>query len=81
MFVEHIDPLPDPLNQNRNASSFPYQQQVRQNLDAMLAWCRNECRCDWRWQLVENSGFQAPGVYRFYFDSDRDACAFALKWS
>ena len=71
----------DPPHHTRLASSFPYQQQACQNLDAMLAWCRNECQGDWRWQLVENSGFRSPGLYCFYFDSDRDACAFALKWS
>lgn len=79
MFAEHIDPEPKPFN--RLASSFAYQQQVCQNLDAMLAWCRSQCQADWRWQLIESSGFNSPGIYRFYFDSDHDACAFALKWS
>jgi hypothetical protein len=31
--------------------------------------------------VVTTSSDRAPGRYIFYFDSDRDAAAFALFWS
>jgi len=50
-------------------------------IDSIIAWCKTELESEWRWQLVEVSSDQRPGRYIFYFDSERDACAFALKWA
>lgn len=50
-------------------------------IDEILDWCKSELRADWRWQLVDTSHSYAPGRYIFYFDSDRDQCAFVLKWA
>jgi hypothetical protein len=69
---------------NRTADTFQYCQQIRQNLgllEHVLTWCKNECQSEWRWQMIESSSPHDPGLYCFYFDSDRDACAFALRWS
>jgi len=49
-------------------------------LDHVIDWCRSECTGDWRWQVIDVSSDISPGLYIFYFDSDRDACAFTLKW-
>ena len=50
-------------------------------IDRILSWCRSELVDEWRWQVVTTSSDRAPGRYIFYFDSDRDAAAFALFWS
>lgn len=70
--------------QDRTAETFQYHQEIKQpfgNLDQVLDWCRLNCQCAWRWCLVDTSSYLMPGRYEFYFDSDRDACAFALRWS
>jgi hypothetical protein len=50
-------------------------------IDRIIEWCKTELVGDWRWQVVTTSSDRAPGRYIFYFDSDRDAAAFALFWS
>lgn len=68
----------------RDRTSFPHAREIIKpwgGLEPVLAWCKQELREDWRWQLVEMSTDQRPGRYVFYFDSERDCCAFALKWS
>lgn len=49
-------------------------------LDHVLKWCKLELRGDWRWCLVSTSNYQDPGKYMFYFDDEKDALAFNLKW-
>lgn len=49
-------------------------------LDNVIGWCKTEMSGVWRWQVVEMSSDIRPGRYIFYFDSDRDYCAFLLKW-
>jgi hypothetical protein len=49
-------------------------------IDFVINWCKAEMISDWRWQLIEISSDIKPGRYCFYFDSDRDYCAFLLKW-
>ena len=70
--------------QERIAESFRYYREITKSfggLDSVLAWCKAELTSDWRWRLIEVSTDQRPGVYIFYFDSERDCCAFTLKWS
>ena len=50
-------------------------------IDRVIEWCRTELIDEWRWQVVETSSDIRPGRYIFYFDSDRDAAAFALYWT
>ena len=50
------------------------------HLDRILNWCKLELQGDWRWDLVSPSNDQNPGRYVFYFDDERDALAFNLKW-
>ena len=65
----------------RIAESFPYAREIsRPGLDNVLEWCKSELVDNWKWQLVDVSSAQQPGRYIFYFDSDRDCCAFSLKW-
>lgn len=67
----------------REKTSFAYHKEIVKpfgGLDQVLYWCRTELVGDWRWQLIDVSSDQRPGRYGFFFDSDRDACAFALKW-
>jgi len=69
--------------QIRDKESFSYAKEITKpfgGLDHVLDWCKSELTGDWRWQLVQVSSDIAPGRYIFYFDSDRDCCAFTLKW-
>jgi len=69
--------------QERIAESFRFHREITKpfgGLDSVLAWCKAELQGDWRWKLIEVSTDQRPGVYLFYFDSERDCCAFMLKW-
>lgn len=68
---------------DRSKESFAYAQGIKKpygKLNDVLEWCKSELTGDWRWQMVEMSATDRPGYYIFYFDSDRDCCAFALKW-
>ena len=68
---------------DRSADSFALAREITKpfgGLDAVLAWCKTELTGEWRWQLIEVSTDQRPGRYIFYFDSERDCCAFMLKW-
>jgi hypothetical protein len=72
------------ITETRSAETFRYSQEILQqhgSIDRVLGWCQNECINEWRWRLLEFSGDRQPGRYVFYFDSEHDACAFALKWS
>ena len=68
---------------DRSDVSFPYAREISKpfgRLDSILEWCRDELQADWRWQLIDVSSAIGPGRYIFYFDSERDAVAFALMW-
>lgn len=68
---------------HRSRESFAFAREVAKpwgGLEPILAWCRSEIQDDWRWQLIDVSSDIRPGRYIFYFDSERDCCAFALKW-
>lgn len=67
----------------REKESFGFAREIAKpfgQIDYIIAWCKAELEGDWRWHLVEASSDIRPGRYIFYFDSERDACAFALKW-
>ena len=68
----------------RLGESFNHAQEIARpfgQIDQIIEWCKTELVGDWRWQVVTTSSDRAPGRYIFYFDSDRDAAAFALFWS
>lgn len=68
----------------RQSQSFQHAKEVTKPfgvIDECIAWCKAELQDEWRWQIVRTSTDRDPGRYIFYFDSDRDACAFALKWA
>jgi hypothetical protein len=68
----------------RVKDSFLYTREITKpfgHLDPVIEWCKAECTSDWRWQVQEVSSDIRPGRYVFYFDSERDCCAFALKWA
>jgi hypothetical protein len=74
----------DTLFEIRQGDSFRFAKEIHKpfgHLDHVLEWCKQELTSEWRWQLVQVSSDIAPGRYIFYFDSDRDACAFTLKWA
>ena len=69
--------------QIRESESFPFAREIAKPfgvLDQIIPWCKSELRDEWRWQLVQPSSDIAPGRYVFYFDSDRDYCAFIMRW-
>lgn len=68
----------------RGSDSFEYTAEIAKpfgELDRVLNWCKTELVHDWRWQLLQPSSDRTPGLYIFYFDSDRDYFAFLLQWS
>ena len=68
----------------RDKESFPYAREIAKpfgGLDPVIRWCKSELEADWRWQMIEMSNDLRPGRYIFYFDSEKDCCAFTLKWS
>lgn len=74
----------DTIYQIRQGDSFRFAKEINKpfgQLDSVLDWCKQELTSEWRWQLVQVSSDVAPGRYIFYFDSDRDACAFNLRWA
>lgn len=74
-------PMPDTI---RHGESFGYAKEIQKHfgeIDRILSWCRSELVDEWRWQVIDTSSAMGPGRYIFYFDSDRDAAAFALFWS
>ena len=67
----------------RSEDSFRYAQAIERPfgvLDSVIDWCKQNMCDEWRWQLVKTSTDREPGRYIFYFDSDRDMCAFRLRW-
>jgi hypothetical protein len=69
---------------SRKKESFAYVREIAKpfgGIDAVIAWCKEEMRHDWRWQVVEMSSDIRPGRYNFYFDNECDFCAFTLKWA
>ena len=76
--------LQQPIGTIRLGESFTHAQEIARpfgQIDRVIEWCKTELIGDWRWQVVTSSSDRAPGRYIFYFDSDRDAAAFALFWS
>ena len=76
--------LQQPIGTIRLGESFRHAQEIARpfgQIDRIIEWCKTELVSDWRWQVVTTSSDRAPGRYIFYFDSDRDAAAFALFWS
>ena len=70
--------------QVRSQESFRYASEITQpfgGLDEVIKWCKQALEDEWRWQLLEMSSDIRPGKYIFYFDSERDCCAFKLRWS
>jgi 8-oxo-dGTP pyrophosphatase MutT (NUDIX family) len=62
----------------------PYSKEIFKShgvIDDIISWSKAELIDEWRWQLVDVSTDRRPGRYVFYFDSDRDYCAFLLKWA
>ena len=73
-----------PERDHRPADSFAYQSETTRpygRIDVIIDWCKSELKSDWRWQVLEYSTDTRPGTYKFYFDSERDCCAFSLKWA
>jgi hypothetical protein len=76
--------LQQPIGSIRLGESFHYAQEIARpfgQIDRIIEWCKTELVGDWRWQVVTSSSDRAPGRYIFYFDTDRDAAAFALFWT
>lgn len=78
------DVIATELNQVRSSQSFEFCQEIHKPfgvLDQVIDWCKANIEAEWRWELIQPSSDRAPGRYRFYFDSERDLCAFSLRWS
>ena len=67
----------------RTGQSFAHAREIQKPfgvLDDVIDWCKTNLDAEWRWQLVQPSSDLCPGRYFFYFDSERDLCAFCLRW-
>lgn len=70
--------------QIRDRESFRHAREITKpfgTIDSVINWCKSELQGEWRWQLIEMSSDTRPGRYCFFFDSERDFCAFTLKWA
>jgi hypothetical protein len=68
----------------RPKDSFLYAKEITKPfgvIDRVIVWCKTELQGEWRWHLVDTSSDQRPGRYIFYFDSERDLCAFVMQWA
>jgi hypothetical protein len=68
----------------RPKDSFLYAREITKPfgvIDQVIVWCKTELQGEWRWHLVDTSSDQRPGRYVFYFDSERDLCAFVMQWA
>ena len=68
----------------RKGESFSHAKEIVQpfgGLDSVISWCKQTMENEWRWQLCEVSSDIRPGRYIFYFDSERDYCAFLMRWA
>jgi hypothetical protein len=80
---DNLDHLP-PMNWMRDKDSFDHAQEIVKPfgvIEHVLNWCKIELRGEWRWQLLEMSSDIKPGRYCFFFDDERDYCAFLMKWA
>jgi hypothetical protein len=81
----HADPKLTPLNQwMRDRNSFNHAREIEKPfgvIETVLNWCKSELQGDWRWQLIEMSSDIKPGRYCFFFDDEKDYCAFLMKWA
>ena len=82
---KHVDRKLTPLMEwMRDRNSFNYAHEIVKPfgvIETVLNWCKSEMREDWRWQLIEMSSDIKPGRYCFFFDDERDYCAFLMKWA
>jgi len=46
----------------------------------VLDWCHNELLDTWAWEIIEGPSDRGPCSFIFYFNNERDAVAFTLKW-
>ena len=73
-----------PMLWKRDRESFHYAHEIVKPfgvIETVLNWCKSELREDWRWQLIEMSSDIKPGRYCFFFDDEKDYCAFLMKWA
>ena len=73
-----------PMHWIRDRESFHHAHEIVKPfgvIETVLNWCKSELQHDWRWQLIEMSSDIKPGRYCFFFDDERDYCAFLMKWA
>lgn len=73
-----------PMSWMRDRESFHHAHEIVKPfgvIETVLNWCKSELQHDWRWQLIEMSSNIKPGRYCFFFDDERDYCAFLMKWA
>lgn len=73
-----------PMSWMRDRESFHHAHEIVKPfgvIETVLNWCKSELQHDWRWQLIEMSSDIKPGRYCFFFDDERDYCAFLMKWA
>ena len=67
-----------------DASQYPYTLEISKKLgklDEVITWSKQELEHEWRWILDETGGGDGLWKYRFFFQSERDMCAFTMKWA
>jgi hypothetical protein len=46
-------------------------------LNAILEWCKKNCKDEWGWHIISPSG-EKPGLYKFHFVNEIDQINFIL---
>jgi hypothetical protein len=73
-----------PVQWMRDRDSFHHAREIVKPfgiIESVLDWCKSELQGEWRWQLIEMSSDIKPGRYCFFFDDEKDYCAFLMKWA
>lgn len=70
----------------RDPSSFNFGIEVNCNFGSLrkvIDWCESNIESEWGWLCTKESEQYIPtgnAQYSFYFDSNKDATAFSLRW-
>jgi hypothetical protein len=67
----------------RNSSSFQHIIDIHLNygtLQEVLKWCQSNLKSGWAYNPANKYAVSYGTVYNFYFDNEKDASVFVLRW-
>lgn len=70
---------------DRESDSFEHSVEISLDhgeLRNVLNWCTTSFNNSWAWEPTnETALFLAKNLYTFYFDNEKDASVFSLRWT